>query len=226
MDEQSVDGHLDRAIAVDVCPRCQAFWFDAHESLGLTPGATLGLFRLIGEHSATRADLAHADVMKCPRCGAGLHLTHDLQRATRFEYWRCANGHGRFTTFFDFLREKDFVRPLTPRQIAELRRAVQTVNCANCGAPVDLGKGGPCPHCGTPLSMLDMQQAESLVRQLREAARPDKPVDPTLPMRLAQARREVDAAFQGLPSDPNWMADAQAIDLIAAGVKLVARWIT
>jgi hypothetical protein len=74
--------------------------------------------------------------------------------------------------------------------------------------------------------MLDMQQAESLVRQLREAARPDKPVDPTLPMRLAQARREVDAAFQGLPSDPNWMADAQAIDLIAAGVKLVARWIT
>ena len=63
-----------------------------------------------------------------------------MQRSTRFEYFRCPHDHGRLTTFFDFLKEKDFVRPLTPPQIAELRKNIQVVNCSNCGAPIDLAK--------------------------------------------------------------------------------------
>ena len=110
----------------------------------------------------------------------------------------CPNGHGRLITFFDFLREKDFIRPLTTQQIAELRQNVGSVNCANCGGPVDLSQGAACSHCGTPLSMLDMKQAERLVAQLQKAEdRATPAVDPTLPIELLRARRETERAFAG-----------------------------
>ena len=195
MESHTLDGHLGRPVAIDICDPCQSIWFDTRENLQLTPGATLTVFRLIGEHIA-KPRLQESDTAKCPRCKARLRRTHDMQRATQFEYFRCPNGHGRLTTFFDFLKEKDFIRPLTPQQIAELRKNIQTVNCSNCGGPVDLAKGAACTHCGSPLSMLDMKQAETLVAQLREADQV-KTVDPALPLALARARREADQAFRG-----------------------------
>ena len=110
-------------------------------------------------------------VLKCPRCRSRLLDTQDMQRNTRFSYSRCPHGHGRFTTFFNFLREKDFVRPLSAAQLDELRQHVQTVNCSNCGAPIDLAHASSCGHCGSALSILDMQQAEKVVEQLRRAVR-------------------------------------------------------
>jgi hypothetical protein len=107
----------------------------------LTPGSTLRVFKLIGDH-AGRSHASEADTAKCPRCRARLRQTHDMQRATRFQYLRCPNGHGRLITFFDFLREKDFIRPLTAAQIADPRRNVQIVNCSKGGAPIDLGRAG------------------------------------------------------------------------------------
>jgi 2-polyprenyl-3-methyl-5-hydroxy-6-metoxy-1,4-benzoquinol methylase len=148
-----------------------------------------------------------------------------MQRTTRFEYLKCPNGHGRLTTYFDFLREKDFIRPLTDAQIAELRHNVQTVNCSNCGGAVDLSKGGTCAHCGSPLSMLDMKQAEAMVTQLREADRGKDTIDPALPLDLLRARREVDLAFAGFEKDESWFRDASATGLVGAGLKAVARWL-
>ena len=52
--------------------------------------------------------------------------------------------------------------------------------------------------------MLDMQQAERLIAQLRDADRTDKPVDPALPLALARARRETERAFEGLPGHEDW----------------------
>ena len=46
--------------------------------------------------------------------------TADRQRDTLFGYWRCAADHGRFITFADFLREKNFVRPLTGRELGSM----------------------------------------------------------------------------------------------------------
>jgi uncharacterized protein YbaR (Trm112 family) len=225
MQEQTLDGHLGRPVIIDFCRPCQSFWFDAYESLNLTPGSTLTLFRVIGEQIARR-EPTEGDVAKCPRCKGRLRLTHDLQRQTPFEYLRCPNGHGRLTTFFDFLREKDFIRPLTAQQIAELREKVQTVNCSNCGGPVDLSKGTACPHCGSALSMLDMQQAGALVAQLRSAEdRAHQPVDPGLPLALARARQETEAAFANLPHDPAWLRDASSAGLVGAGLLAVARWL-
>lgn len=222
MDAHTLDAHLGRAVVVDVCDPCQALWFDAGENLQLTPGATLAMFRVIGEHVA-KPQSAGADTAKCPRCRGRLRKTQDMQRSTKFEYFRCPNGHGRLTTFFDFLKEKDFVRPLTPHQIAELRKNIQIVNCSNCGAAIDLARGSDCAHCGSPLSMLDLKQAETLVAQLREADRTDKPVDPALPLALARARREADEAFAGLPGNDVWLQDNGALGLVGAGLTALVR---
>lgn len=223
MPETSLDGQNGRRVTINMCEPCKAFWFDTHESLGLTPGSTLTLFRVIGEQS-TRSTPSGSRTPACPRCRARLKRTHDMQRTTRFEYLRCPNGHGRLTTFFDFLREKNFIRPLTAAQIAELRRNIQTVNCSNCGGPVDLSRGGTCAHCGSPLSMLDMSQAEALVTQLREAERGKNAVDPSLPLDLVRARREVETAFSGIEDDL-WLHDASTGSLVGAGLKMVARWL-
>jgi Zn-finger nucleic acid-binding protein len=224
MPEQTLDGRNSRPVTINLCHPCQAFWFDTHESLSLTPGSTLALFRIIGEHSAQSVAPGTA-TPTCPRCTARLQRIHDMQRTTRFEYLKCPKGHGRLTTFFNFLREKDFIRPLTTAQIAELRRNVQTVNCANCGGPVDLSQGGTCDHCHSPLSMLDMKQAGAMVTQLREAERDKDRIDPALPLDLVRARREVDLAFRGLDKDDSWIRDNSTGDLVSAGLKFVARWL-
>jgi hypothetical protein len=223
MQEHSVGGRHGRSVVIDLCEPCQSFWFDGRESLQLTPAATLALFRIIGERAA-RPRLQHGDVSKCPRCRARLRATTDMQRATRFSYFKCPNEHGRLISFFDFLREKDFIRPLTARQIDELRRNVQIVNCSNCGAPIDLVKGSACAHCDSPVSMLDMNQTERVVEQLRNAERPDKEIDPALALNLARARREVERAFSG--ENPRaWFDDVTENGLVGAGLHVVATWL-
>jgi DNA-directed RNA polymerase subunit RPC12/RpoP len=188
MTVHALDGHLSSAIDVDGCGACQAFWFDSTESPRLSPASTLKLFALIADALPNRLGPL-GRVLKCPRCNSRLLETQDMQRATRFSYHRCPHGHGRLTTFLNFLREKDFVRPLSALQLDELRRNVQVVNCSNCGATVDLARGSSCGHCGSPLSILDMQHAEKVLEELRQAAVP-KAVDPTLPLELARLLRQ------------------------------------
>jgi hypothetical protein len=224
MQEEKFDGHLGRSVVHHICHACQSFWFDSRESVALTPGSTLSLFRIIGE-KLTRAQHTNADLARCPRCKARLRRTQDMQRSTRFEYLNCPNGHGRLISFFDFLREKDFIRPLTPHQIQELRQNVGAVNCANCGGPVDLSAGAACSHCGTPLSMLDLKQAEKLVSQLQKAEdRKNQPVDPALPLELLRVRRETEQAFAGIPDEQVWFKDVMSTDLVGAGLTTIARW--
>ena len=219
---QTLDGHLGRGVEIDLCESCQSLWFDGHESLQLTPGATLTLFRVIGER--VQPPIAReGDVLKCPRCKAQLRRTQDMQRATRFEYFRCPNHHGRLITFFDFLKEKDFVRPLTPAQLAELRKHVQIVNCSNCGGPVDLARASLCAHCGSALSMLDIGQAERLVAQLREADAGRRAIDPALPLALASARAQAELAFKGLPGHEPWTQAGSSLGLVGAGFSELIR---
>lgn len=224
MAQQTLDGYLGRPLAFDLCLACQMFWFDHGESLRLTPRATLDLFRLIAEQPrASRGPRAAAPA--CPRCAAALRLAHDRQRTTSFQYWRCERGHGRLITFFDFLREKSFVRPLSPQQIEELRKNVQTVNCSNCGAPIDLARSSSCEHCDSPLSMLDAQQTQRLVAQLREADRRSRAIDPTLPLQLEHARNEVETAFAAFERRDGWFDDVATAGLVGAGLVALVRWL-
>lgn len=225
MEECRLDGRTGDPVVIDVCHSCQAFWFDAHESPRLSPGSTLTLFSVIGARAARPSAFGEGDLAKCPRCNGRLRLAHDRQRNTSFTYLRCPNGHGRLTTFFDFLREKDFVKPLTGQQLAELSQRLRTVHCSNCGAPVSLAAGAACAHCGSPLSTLDLPHAEELLSQLKKAEQRDsQPIDPALPLRLAQARREVEQAFAAERSS-SWTSDAASIGLVGAGLAVLARWI-
>jgi hypothetical protein len=223
MSAETLDGHLGTSVTIDVCLSCQVFWFDARESLRLSPGGVLRLFRVIGEEALQQRNLIGSPA--CPRCGTRLLQTHDRQRNTRFRYLRCPLNHGRLITFFEFLREKDFIKPLSARQIDELRKNVQIVNCSNCGAPVDLATGSGCAHCGSPLSMLDMKQAGALVAELRAAEQATRTIDPALPLRLLQARQQVESVFEAFDRRPNWFEDVSKGGLVAAGLSSLARWI-
>ncbi len=204
-----LDGHYGTGVDLDLCQICHGIWFDERESLRLTPGATLRLFQTIHDgRGAKRRTLA--DRLQCPRCDLRLLPTHDRQRATPFRYWRCARAHGRFITFFDFLREKEFVRPLTAAQIAELRSQVRSVNCSNCGGPIDLQTASACSYCRTPLSMLDFVQVERMVAALGEAeakrvaAERLGPVDPGLPLALLRERLHVERLFRQADHKADW----------------------
>ena len=224
MSQERLEGHFGRPLTIDLCLSCQTFWFDAGESLHLSPASTLRLFRLIGDRTAAPQPATRSSPA-CPRCGARMNRTHDMQRTTRFEYLACPNRHGQLTTFFNFLREKNFIRPLSAQQIADLRANVQSVHCSNCGAAIDLATETACAHCGAPLSMLDMEQAGRLVSELKQADRRDQPVDPTLPMQLQRARRDVQLAFDAFERDAGWFSDVSSSGLVGAGLTAVARWL-
>ena len=121
MTRLALEGRLGTTIEIDMCTACRAIWFDRFEDFRLTPGATLKIFGVISEPPG--GPIAPFPIAPhCPRCNAPLLLTHDIQRNTRFQYLRCDGGHGRLMTFVDFLREKDFVRPLTPPQLESCGR--------------------------------------------------------------------------------------------------------
>ena len=205
-----LDAHYGASVQLDACHACHGLWADDRETLRLTPGATLQLFELIHDR---RADSRHplAARLQCARCDLRLIDTHDCQRDTPFRYWRCGRRHGRFITFFDFLREKDFVRPLTPAQVADLRAQVRSVNCSNCGAPIDLQYSSACAYCRTALSMLDFTQVERMLTTLRDAEdrRAEKAQQASLgaallPLALARERRHVEAFFNQIEQRPDW----------------------
>jgi DNA-directed RNA polymerase subunit RPC12/RpoP len=156
MEGLTLEGHLGRTVAVDICDSCQALWFDKYESLQLSEGSVLQLFRDIKRRSHGAVAVRLSLDSKCPRCNHRLRVMHDMQGSTRFEYRGCPDDHGRLITFLNFLREKNFIKPLSQAQIEELRKKVRTINCSNCGAPVDLAHGSTCEHCNSPLSMIDL----------------------------------------------------------------------
>ena len=221
MTDWTLGNNLGAQITIDVCTPCQAFWFDEHKDLQLSPGSTLELLKYIGEHS-TSSKPALSPLLHCPRCGAGLTLAHNMARNVHFVYWVCPNQHGHFIAFFEFLKEKNFIHPLTPIELQHLRQSVQTVNCSSCGASIDLQTNSVCPYCHAPIAILDLKQQQQMLAQLKEAAEP-KAVDPTLPMKLALAKAQTSALFE--EHDAQWFHDAQSGDLVQAGLNAVARWL-
>jgi hypothetical protein len=152
-------------VEIDVCFHCHAMWFDQFESAQLAPGSIIQLFRDIHEHRDEPAREIPPD-SKCPRCPAKLALTQDIQRTNRITYYRCPSGHGRLTTFFQFLREKNFVRTVTEPEMQALRAQVKQVRCSSCGGPIDLVNQTACPYCKAPVSILDPEAVSRTLKEL------------------------------------------------------------
>lgn len=155
-------------LALDACDDCQALWLDATESQQLTPGALIGVFRAIAT-SHPQARTAYPALLPCPRCTTPLSLTRDVRQTTRFTYYRCRYGHGRFTPYAQFLREKNFIRPLAAAEMTRLRVSVSTVRCVSCGGPVVLDRSAVCSYCGAPVMLLDPDAVAKALAQLDSA---------------------------------------------------------
>lgn len=201
---------------VDLCDACHALWFDAYESVRLTPAATIALFREV-HGAAAPARRALPEPMPCPRCRATLVATQDLQRTTRFSYWRCPRSHGRFTPFVQFLREKSFVRALSAAEIERLKAHVRTVRCSGCGAPVELGRDMACRYCRAPIEALDPDAVAETLKRLdaAERRRTTIDVDQLADALLGQSPRP---AWQARAADVSTGFD---IDLVGNGIAFV-----
>ncbi len=223
MRTRSFEQMYGRSEELDICHACQAIWFDKQELLQLSPGATLDLLSAIAE-SENAARLPIAPRLFCPRCGMSLVEVNDMQRTTRFSYFRCPAGHGRFLTFFQFLRAKNFVRSLATAEVRELRKHIRQVNCSNCGAPVDIERDLACQHCRTPVAIIDPDQVNKAVATLRAAKTRQETVDPSWPLAVAIERVRADRAFaeaevQSGRADAASLLHEDVTDLIATGLR-------
>jgi uncharacterized protein YbaR (Trm112 family) len=231
MSREAFERNYGTPVPVDLCHPCAAFWFDRWEDLSLTPGAVLRLFVVINDNQpAQRSPLGTN--LACPLCRAPLAFTNDIQRTTRFQYWRCPSEHGHFITFFEFLREKNFIRPLSPAEVSKLRQNVRTVTCSSCGAPIDLNAGSACAYCRAPLSMLDAAQVNTVVQALKreEAKRQEAArgaADPAvLAARLSEDRALVDRKLAGPGDAPfSFELSGGGGGLVEAGVAALAAFL-
>jgi hypothetical protein len=90
---------------------------------------------------------------------------------------------------------------------------------------VDLATGTACAHCGSPLSMLDVKQAQGLVDALATQASAGRSIDPALALSLERARRDVNAAFASFDRQPSWFEDIASAGTIGAGLSSFLRWL-
>lgn len=185
-------GATPRQIEVGSCAACSLFWFDESASVALTPQSVLGLFQYLGQAGAAKNSLASN--LSCPRCHSALLFTHDLQRATRFTYWRCATDHGQLITFGQFLAERNFIRPLSADELTRLRASVRQVNCCQCGAPIDLATDTVCSHCGAPIAIIDADGVAKALHDLT-AGGTKAPGESAAPTTTALSEAQINALF-------------------------------
>jgi hypothetical protein len=214
----ALEGQYGRVIGIDVCRACNGVWFDGHEDLHLAPAGVIALFEAMGQTAAgARQPMGARKV--CPRCQTGLLRSHDRLGETRYEFFRCGKAHGRFMTFASFLRARNFVRDLTTAEVRELGVRVAVIKCVNCGASVDVRTSSACGFCQSPVAVIDEGQLARTLADLEAAAAKRATIDPSWPLRAAQARRQTEAVFAELNRGGGALP---TIDLVEAGVTLFA----
>lgn len=164
----SFDRRPSGTVELDLCFSCQGIWLDEFESVQITPGGIIELFKLIHQHRDDQRLPLH-DTLQCPRCDDRLLHGFDIAKGGRFNYYRCLQKHGRFTIFSQFMIEKGFVRQLAPTEIDDLKSRVQFVRCAGCGAPVDIRTDSACSHCRAPIAILDPHAVEQALAAYQQA---------------------------------------------------------
>jgi hypothetical protein len=186
----SLPAHYAQAIDIDVCLDCNAIWFDQWESSQLSPDGVVALFQLINERGGTSSSAGAKlnEGLRCVSCGDGMKLVNDRVKNTRFVYQSCRQGHGRFTTFYNFLSEKQFVRELTQAERAKLCATVRQIKCSGCAAPVDLAKSDACQYCRAPVSVFDRDAAKQAIDHYLRERKQQIPASP--PQNYGYSKRQ------------------------------------
>ncbi len=214
----TLDGQYGRVITIDLCQACNGVWFDGHEDLHLAPSGVVTLFETMGR-AAGAARQPMSGRKACPRCHIGLLRGHDLVRDTRYEFFRCTRGHGRFLTFAAFLRARHFVRDLSAAEVRDLAVRVAIITCTSCGASLDVRTHSACAFCQSPVAVLDEGQLGRALAELEQAAATRAKIDPSWPLQAALVRSQTEAAFAELNRGGG---APPAVDLVGAGVELFA----
>lgn len=163
MESEDLERHEQGTVQVDLCFACAGIWFDHLVSALLASAAVIQLFKQIYAHrDDTRRPVSNS--LNCPRCGDALVLNFDLSKSGRFSYFACHRDGGRFTPFFQFLREKQFVRNLTAAELQRVRSQVRQITCSQCGAPIDLEHESECKYCHAPVSFLDSDAVQKALQ--------------------------------------------------------------
>jgi hypothetical protein len=126
------------------------------------------------------------------------------------------------------MRSRNFVRTLSPREIAELRAKVRQINCSNCGGPLNLEKDVACSYCRAPISWLDPGQVAAALAELEAADARRQKIDPALPLALLAARVESARACAGDdPGNAFWtLSTRSGSGLVEAGLEGLMRWLS
>jgi hypothetical protein len=122
-------------------------------------------------------------------------------------------------TFAAFLRARHFVRDLSAAEVRELGVRVAVIKCVNCGASVDVRTESACGFCQSRVAVIDEGQLARTLAELETASAGRAHVDPSWPLRAAQARRQTEAVFAELNRGHG---ATSAVDLVTAGVALFA----
>ncbi|MBL8516323.1 MAG: zf-TFIIB domain-containing protein [Betaproteobacteria bacterium] len=226
---ESIPREYSGEIVLDICYHCHVIWFDQFESAALPPAGVMALFRKLHQHDAD-ARLPLAQRMTCSRCPAPLAEAQDFVKAGRITYHRCPAGHGRLTSFVQFLREKQFVRTLTAPEINQLKATVKQVKCSSCGGPIDLARDSACGYCRAPISVLDAEAVEKALAKLSAAEAKRGQVDPeklaALQKEDEKRRREL-ARMSGAGQGHGGMwqdtsgGGVNTVDLVAGGIAIL-----
>jgi hypothetical protein len=220
---QRFAAHGGGVLELDLCFACQGLWFDPQENTRLAAAAVLELFDLLHRRRG-EAHRPLATRLQCPRCDRALDAGYDLARGGRYRTYRCAAGHGRFSTFGAFMVEKGFVRHLSSLEIEALAQRVGTIQCTGCGGAVDIRRDHACPYCRSALSLLDPKAVdEALERHAGAARREAAPPDPheladalvAVERSRARAQREEQKERLSGSSSPD------GLDLLWAGAELI-----
>jgi Zn-finger nucleic acid-binding protein len=173
MGRLSFTAHNAASVNIDVCWPCHMIWFDGYESTSLSSDSVVDFFKRIHEAQATGGSANRNIIglkLGCPRCSSALKHTNDLQKHGRFAYHRCVQGHGRASSFTQFLQEKNFIRSLNPVEIKSLSAKVKQIRCSSCGGPINLEKDTACSHCGSAISVLDHDAVEKALENYHAKA--------------------------------------------------------
>ena len=220
----ALQNHIGQPAEIDMCHPCHLIWFDHLESVSLSAGAVIELFKRI---HATRNETRNLVGMQpaCPICLTQLASANDLARGGRFTYHRCTNGHGRLIAFTQFLREKNFIRSLQAHELKTLSVKVKQVRCSSCGAGVNIESDSACRHCGSPVSVLDEAAVEKVLGALHSKEVQRTTFDPAkmgdaLAMRQPQRGREIWAAGTRIGGSwtDNVSVDGSLADLVEIGI--------
>jgi len=150
----ALQGHYGRALELDLCAPCHLVWFDSIEAAQL---AGPSLLALVGEMAAAQT-LAHTALrpqLPCLRCRGPLRTVHNPSRFGASLQLECAQRHGAWQSFAQFLQQKGLVRPMSS---ADRHRALQrdgALHCVNCGGSVGQADM-QCPWCTSVPAVVDV----------------------------------------------------------------------